>query len=275
MTMFESAWLDLREPYDRSTLGAQITKPLRAWSSLQETLRILDLAAGTGANLRAIAPHLSSRQAWHLIDNDPALIDLVNPRLRALAGGRGSIAVTTQVSDMVQGLPVLTEQRFDLVTASAFLDLVSESWLTDAISAIVSTTPAILFRLSYQGLIRWAPSDRDDDMVAGLINRHQKTDKGFGPALGPQAAETAQKLLKAHGYDLISACSDWQLGTDDVAMQKALLADWSGAAASMAPGNAAQIRAWANRRRRLIVAGDSHLLVGHTDFFATQGPIQT
>ena len=39
----------------------------------RETIEVLDLGAGSGSNLRGLAPHLLGRQRWRLIDHDSAL----------------------------------------------------------------------------------------------------------------------------------------------------------------------------------------------------------
>jgi hypothetical protein len=76
MTGFAADWLALREPVDRCARSAPVLAATRLWADRRATpgcaLRVVDLGAGTGGNLRCLAPYLSAPQAWTLVDDDPA-----------------------------------------------------------------------------------------------------------------------------------------------------------------------------------------------------------
>ena len=55
-------------------------------------------------------------------------------------------------------------------------------------------------------------------MVAA-VNAHQRTDKGFGPALGPAAARAAVARFERVGYSVVHGASDWVFGPDDREIQ--------------------------------------------------------
>ena len=59
------------------------------------------------------------------------------------------------------------------------------------------------------------------------VNAHQRTDKGFGPALGPSAAAAAISRFEALGYSVVQGNSDWVIGTADQEIQIELLG-WMG-----------------------------------------------
>ena len=82
-----------------------------------------------------------------------------------------------------------------LVTASALLDLVSEPWLCALANRCAECGAAALFALSYDGRIACSPEDPDDGAIVSLVNEHQRTDKGFGPALGPDATDAAERCF--------------------------------------------------------------------------------
>ena len=63
----------------------------------------------------------------------------------------------------------------------------------------------MLFALNYDGRIKCAPGDPDDAAIVALVNRHQRTDKGFGPALGPDAPGLAERCFATLGYRDCSA----------------------------------------------------------------------
>jgi hypothetical protein len=83
MSGFEPRWLELREPADaRARAEGAIDTLLRARAGVGP-LGILDLGAGTGANLRYLAPRLGGRQQWLLLDRDRRLLDAIPAAMEA------------------------------------------------------------------------------------------------------------------------------------------------------------------------------------------------
>ncbi len=74
MSDFSPEWLDLRETADVRARSSDVADAVAARFALRDELRVLDLGSGTGANLRAIASLLPTRQTWKLVDHDPALL---------------------------------------------------------------------------------------------------------------------------------------------------------------------------------------------------------
>ncbi len=250
MGEFSPAWLALREPADRAARSARLVDAL--FTSLRNAAGILDLACGTGSNMR----YLRDRRAdfdWLLVDHDTALLALVPaaPNVRVLA----------------RDLRSLDDQLFEgraLVTASALLDLVSDDWIDRLARHCHRQHSAILFALTYDGRIACRPEDPDDSTITGLVNRHQKTDKGFGPALGPDAVACAVRTFSALGYSMRVERSDWVLdGSSE--LQQQLLAGWAEAAVQVAPEHTTLIDAWHARRLEHVDRGRSTLTVGHQD----------
>jgi hypothetical protein len=112
------------------------------------------------------------------------------------------------------------------------------------------------------------PEEPEDAEVRELINRHQRTDKGFGPALGPEAVPVAQQLLVAGGYTVSCATSDWRIKPEEHALQYALLYGWFAAACEMSPLRRPGLEEWLVRRRAHVQEGRSALQVGHLDLLA-------
>jgi hypothetical protein len=153
----------------------------------------------------------------------------------------------------------------DLVTASALLDLVSDAWLQGLCRHCRQNRFTLLFALSYDGRIECAPHDPDDERMRDLVNRHQHTDKGFGPALGPDAAARVGQLLESLGYQVIRDRSDWVLAPEAEALQRALISGWAAAAKAISPADAHRVEAWCGRRLSHVDASRSRLIVGHED----------
>lgn len=261
MAGFHSDWLTLREPEDvrvRSTaLVSMIAEHLK-----NEPLKILDLGAGTGANHRFLDRHLQGAQ-WLLVDNDRELL------ARAATNKLSADRLETRVLDLATALDSgdLFADR-DLVTASALLDLVSEDWMLALARRCGDAQTAVLFALTYNGEAQCTPIDAEDEAVRELVNIHQQTNKGFGPALGPNAADSAARAFDAAGYEVWRAASDWELGPASPALQTQLIEGWSEAAEAIAPERAALLRDWKARRLAHVAAGRSRVVVGHEDIAA-------
>jgi len=262
MSGFSAAWLALREPADRRARDRHLLEILQSWRAERAALKVVDLGSGTGANLRALAPRLGGPQSWLLLDRDPDLLD------RAKTPAAGAVAVERLAADLRDEAAATAIRASDLVTTSALLDLVSRSYAETLVAQVVAAGAACFAALSYDGRIAWQPADPLDETLRGLINRHQQGDKGFGPALGPEAAATFAALFTDRSYRVETALSDWRLGPEDAALQSALLDDWLQAAGAVDPARSVPLAGWAARRRALIPAEGSRLEVGHLDLFA-------
>jgi len=247
-------------------------------------LCILDLGTGSGANLRYLAPRLGPVQRWRLVDNDAALLADLPRALRNWAqANRCSVeACDARLSiqsssfsaildldhrDLATGFDQLTLGDVDLITASALLDLVSHAWIEHLVQHCRRASCAVLFALSYDGGTAWEPELAMDEQVRRLLNQHQGSDKGFGPAAGPQAVPHAAKCLQDAGFQVLQGRSDWLLNAADGALQAALATDWAQAAAAVDPRKSARITEWLQQRLKLIQRRNSVLNVGHIDLF--------
>jgi len=260
---FSSEWLTLREPYDLRARNPDVIAAVLSAFAGQRAITVVDLACGTGSTLRALMPRLDARQTWRLVDNDLSLL------ARAPQSSPPALSVTTVPVDLNRDLEVALDGPADLVTTSALLDLVSDEWLERlAIEAAARRLP-VYAALSYDGRIEMTPAVRGDHVMIAAVNAHQRTDKGFGPALGPAAADFAIARFEALGYSVVHGPSDWEMAADDFEIQTEILAGWASAARQMSTLPRAETEAWLTRRRDVIAAGNFSLTVGHVDFFAT------
>src|SRR5262249_10308427 len=222
-------------------------------------IAVVDLACGTGATLRAIGPRLPPRQAWRLVDNDLGLLAHTPEPAQP-------VTVVARPLDLV--LDLEPEGRLDLIVTSALLDLVSGEWLDRLVIEAGARRLPVYAALTYDGRAVIEPSEPfDRELVAGF-NLHQRTDKGFGAALGPTAAARAIERFEHLGYSVVQGRSDWTFGPDDRPIQDTLFAGWAEIAALTTTMTAAEIAGWLARRRAHLAQGRSRLRVGHLDIFA-------
>lgn len=258
---FSADWLKLREPFDRKARNRDVLDAVYAAFANRTAITIADLACGTGSTLRTLNPHIKARQHWRLFDNDLSLL------ARAPDSAPPQLQVQTIPIDLNRDLEMALDGLLDLVTTSALLDLVSDEWLERfAVEAAVRNVP-VYAALSYDGRAMLSPIDPMDEAVVGAVNRHQRTDKGFGPALGPDAATAAVTRFKRVGYSVVSGEADWVFGPNDIEIQHEMVAGWASAAREIGE-SMLDVAGWLARRREFIDAGRSSIRVGHVDLFA-------
>jgi hypothetical protein len=283
MAGFSSDWLALREPADRAARGPALLASLAAFAPSAKSLKIMDLGAGTGSTLRAVAPHLPVPQAWVLVDHDGALVETGRQLLArwaeassgddqppapsgdglALRVGSVPVTVTWREADLAAAdWPSLLD-GVDLVTASALFDLVSAGFVERFADAVAAAGAAVYVALDVDGTAVWSPSHPDDDAVAAAFRRHQGIDKGFGPALGPEASRVLAEALAARGFRVETEKAPWRLGADSRDLIAALAEGWAGAARA-AGLEAATVERWLAARRDA-----TGCVIGHTDLLAT------
>jgi hypothetical protein len=262
MSGFSAEWLRLREPYDRRARNPEVVDAVVAALTGLPSVTIVDLACGLGATFHALRPHIGARQNWRLVDNDLSLL------ARAPRQASVDVAVTTHPIDLIHDLEAALDGPVDLVTTSALLDLVSDEWLERLITEAAARRQPVYAALSYDGRVEFSPVDTMDKKIIAAVNAHQRTDKGFGPALGPDAARVAAEHFERIGYEVTGAASDWRLGPQDRAMQLEMLSAWAAAAREIDGVSLDEAVEWFTRRRELVAADRSSICVGHLDFFA-------
>jgi hypothetical protein len=177
------------------------------------------------------------------------------------------VTFSTTPIDIGYDLEAALDGPVDLVTTSALLDLVSADWLERLVVEVAARRLPLYAALTYDGRIELSPADRFDTNIVAAFNRHQRTDKGFGPALGPDAAVAVARHLATVQYEVTQGTSDWVLRAEDGAIQNEVLAGWATAAREVGEPLGDVVN-WLTRRRDLVAADRSSMRVGHIDVFA-------
>ena len=284
MSEFTASWLNLRESADSTARDQNLIKQISRWSEQYDRISIVDLASGTGNCFRALAPHLTSQQSWNLIDFSLPLIlegrarlsqwaaqhdlsiEMDSDYLKMFRDDREYVAAFEHC-DLAAGFKKRSG-HVDLVTVSAFLDLVSVEWCMNLVDWCSRFRASLYACLNYDGAIQFTPSHPTDQFILDTLNRDQRCDKGFGPALGSDATSTLAKILSANGYECITAPSPWFLGTNEAMLQRGLISDWNSLPHTDCEGSDSPTSNWLEFRLAAVDRGQSRLKVGHTDLWA-------
>lgn len=281
---FSPEWLGLREPVDHRSRSASVASALQHHFASKPSVRVLDLGCGTGSNLRASIPFLPQQQEWLLIDYDATLLQAARVALLAQGGtqtsrGAGApiaisnegkqIGVQLQQFDLSAGIrPLIDHFNPDVVTASAFFDLVSASFLHGMAQDLAATRTAFYTVLTYDGEMRFAPHHSLDAVITSAFNTHQQTDKGFGTAAGPNASRVLELALAAAGAHVITGTSPWDMGLDDAALTAPLTEGIAQAARETGLVPPTDCQSWLAKRLEGLNTPNANMIVGHTDIFA-------
>ena len=281
-----SEWLYLRESTDARSRSIALTKSVASKLPSDKPVHILDLATGTGSNIRHLIERLPTRQQWLVTDKDQQLLAELPTQTERWCQTQGYKFERTNYGCLILGTHLechietqtLNLSNLDsatlfhgyhLVTASALLDLVSASWLRTLINRCYIAGAAILFAITYNGSVSCSPAEHEDEQILKLFNLHQQTDKGLGGrAEGPNATTCAINYFSEIGYQVQRESSNWTLGTKDQAIQRQLITGWGKAVKEIAPETESMIKSWETRRLAHVDANRSKIIVGHDDVAA-------
>lgn len=250
---FSADWLTMRRAADFRARNAEVASALSQHFAGRRALRVLDLGCGTGSNMVATSALLPAGQHWVLVDNDPALLKRITP-----ANG---VPFETLQADLSADLDRLFQQPFDLVTASALFDLAGSAFLDRLIQHVHASSAAFFTVLTYDGQETWSPEHPEDAAVLGAFHADQHSDKGLGPALGPQATDHLRSGFQAKGYSVTTGSSDWHLSAETDSALIAMLAE--GISSAVQPRLGHRADHWLQARRSA-----QRVQIGHQDLLA-------
>lgn len=265
MSGFSVSWLDLREKADFAARDKDIAKRALHWLNQKEndfspSRIIVDLGSGTGSTLRALSEFGARNIVWRLVDHDAMLLDEALKR-------HGKLCL---IEDYQSDLTIINELPLggaNLVTASALFDLASNKFVDELVAELVERKIGLYAALNYDGTTEWLPAHSFDQAVLDAFNKDQKRDKGMGPALGPHASSYLENSLKESGFDIVIACSPWQLNDGNHKLVEGLI---NGIADAVSVGyglDDSALQEWKNFRLSHVTTGTC--VVGHQDIFAT------
>jgi hypothetical protein len=261
----EPSWLALREPADVVARAGDLVDEIRRELPAGRPLVIHDLACGTGAMLRWLAPHLPGPQHWITYDLDADLLAALDaaPSTAAADGSQ----VTTQVRrrDVTQ-LRSCELAGAALITSSSLLDLLTADELRRIVCSCDRARCPVLITLTVTGTVQLWPPHPLDEVVAAAFNAHQRRTIGGRQLLGPDAADVVARAFTELGWQVVIRASPWRLGPVTGALTATWLAGWLAAAFEQDPRLAAEAgTSYASKRLADAATGRLWVVVHHRD----------
>ena len=151
---------------------------------------------------------------------------------------------------------------YNLVTGSAFLDILPKSWFKNFHKLNVDTE-IVYFALNYNGNFKFFPKHKDDKKILNIFNKDQKSDKGIGKvAVGPDCTELINKVFKrTHKTYVLD--STW-----DVSKNYEFQIYFLNFCREIIQKNKLNFDDWLKFRLRSIKEKNSRFILNNTDFLA-------
>ncbi|RXT48031.1 hypothetical protein B6S44_23385 [Bosea sp. Tri-44] len=276
MSGFSPDWLALREPADHAARNPQVLAAVGSTFAGRQSLSVVDLGCGAGSNLRGSYSALPVRQHWTLVDADSRLLSVARRKLAewadeaqeqgeeiVLRKDDKTLTVDFRQADLNKELEWVLGWQPDLVTAAALFDLASARWLERFVASLVSMRLPLYTVLTYDGRESWEPAHADDQRMLAAFHHHQRSDKGFGPAAGPDATEALAQAFRKAGTAVTVGESPWQLEAGQPDLIRELAAGIAAAVGDTGHVAPEAIAGWLEAKRSA-----TSVRIGHQDLWA-------
>ncbi|MBA4131294.1 MAG: hypothetical protein C0519_07695 [Hyphomicrobium sp.] len=252
----------LKEAADKRSKNSDVSDAVSGWFEGRTSIDVLDLHAGTGATLRALAPLLAPDQAWTLYARDAAEEALARdhltrwaPAARATEDGlfierQGQkIAVRFKLHDVVAAGGKLAEPPPSLVVIDDDLMRYPAAVIRMLVAVLADRRSVMHARLIYDGRLKLMPHHAADGAFTAALHRRFMRDSGHGEAMGPQAANELSEQLRLSEYSVIEGPSHMHLRAAEAPLIRAVQKELAEAQRIVAKGHDVMIDAWLARPR--------------------------
>ncbi|KAA5539454.1 hypothetical protein FYK55_24280 [Roseiconus nitratireducens] len=257
MNRSAETWLRARELADTRSRNELLARQF--CQHLRPDTTVIDLGCGGAANLRYLSRFLRVEQPCLGIDHDPDILACAAEHLR-------TPSVQFRRLDLARHLSHLPRGPQTAFTASAFLDLASQDFLIRFVE-LARETP-LLIAMTASGTPRWDPVETEFETTAidEFLSAHRRSDHGFGPSVGYDAADRLSELLSAAGCSVTTVQTDWNLDFRDATLIRLLIDGIANRLASLKCD--LDINRWRERRLQLLADAVLVCTVPHRDLLS-------
>jgi SAM-dependent methyltransferase len=263
----------LKEAADKRAKNSDVSDALSGWFEGRTSLDVLDLHAGTGATLRALAPILAQDQSWTLYARDTAEEALARdhltrwaPAARATDEGlfierQGQkIAVRFRQYDVVAAGGALAEPPPSLVVIDDDLMRYPAAVIRKLVAILADRRSVLHARLIYDGRLKLQPHHAADGAFTAALHRELMRDMGHGETTGPQAANEIGEQLRLSDYSVIEGPSHLHLRAAEAPLIHAVARRLAEAQRAVARGHDKMIDTWLARPRATLEISQTDLV---------------
>ncbi|KAA3624504.1 MAG: hypothetical protein DWQ02_22980 [Bacteroidetes bacterium] len=286
-TGFNTDWLEERFQFDSRARNAVVENHCLTHFPDNKTVNILDLGSGSGSSFLYLSQKLPQNQNWTFVELNPLLAEASLNRISKFAAIKGwkvekqpnTLVIEThkkcmKIEVLNHSFLKLEEkvdlEKFNLATAAAVLDLLTESMLYELLELLTGNDIPLLATINYEGM-KFNPSEPGDEVYIDLYGRHMQREQPFGRTLGPDCLKSILAYSKTRNHKIISGESNWQVGVKDQKMHTFLLDYMAGAIPEMLTSDkeVAVFEQWlADKRSRVNMEG-LETTVFHFDVFVS------
>jgi hypothetical protein len=272
--LFQTPELQLmKEASDKRAKNSDVSDAVSGWFEGRTSLDVLDLHAGTGATLRALAPILADDQAWTLYARDAAEEVLARdhltrwaPAARVTEDGllierQGQkIAVRFKLHDVVAAGGAPAEPVPALVVIDDDLMRYPAAVIRKLVGFLADRRAAMHARLVYDGRLKLQPHHAADGAFTAALHRRFMRDAGHGEAMGPMAANELGEQLRLSDYSVIEGPSPLHLRAAEAPLIRAVQKELAEAQRVVAKGHDKMIDDWLTRPRATLEISQTDLV---------------
>ncbi len=263
----------VKETADKRARNGDLIEQLSAWFEGRTSVSVIDLRAGTGATVRALAPILPSDQTWTLLALSQDEADATRDHLTRWAPAATStgdilhldrqglkLAVTIKVLDAVAKIPAALSGKADLVTLSGDASRYPAAKIRELVAHVAAKKAPFYASLNYDGRLKFAPHHAADSAMTAALHRTLMADTGLGPAAGPLASNELSEQFRLTDYSVLEGPSAVWLRAGEAALIRQIQRSMAEAQRLTVRGQDKMIDAWLARPRQSLEISQSDLL---------------
>ena len=285
---FSTSWINMRVEYDNYSRSNILDKYFNKKRDISD-IELIDMCCGSGNFLIWSIKNKLSFSGYTLIDNDIKLLKSIKSNLRKNTLNDLKIKSNTNNMNLILSKRNLVSSKvlikkndcdefsyktksFHVISYSAVLDLMSKSSIMKALKR-VNDRNVIYFSLCFNGIVKWTPTNIFDKYILTFFNNHQRTDKGFGTALGFKSIDFVKKYAIKKNINATIKNSPWIISnksTKDKIFMNRYLLDIKKSLFHMEGIDRDILRKWYNDKKNDIDKKSIKLYVGHEDILISK-----
>ena len=261
MHEFENSWLFQREKIDNISKSKLIIKKINNFFKIEQDVKLMDLGTGTGSNFRFLSKKIvQKKQNWTLIDISK----------KSLLAAKNHIQINNKIinvsivnKNLIKNINKVDFKKFDIVTGSAFLDIMPFEWFKKFYQEN-KKTKVVYFAINYDGFFQFYPKQKYDKEMLIMFNDDQKSIKHKNDrAVGPDCTKIIEKqFIKTH--KTFSFSSNWNIKNN----KKFQLMFLNFCENVIKKNQTNNLNEWLVFRKNQIKKNKSRLVVNNKDFLA-------